>query len=63
VKFTIDAQLPPALAQFLRDAGHDAKHVVEIGLERSDNSSIWNRAVSDPHTGLANPGKASYHAG
>jgi predicted nuclease of predicted toxin-antitoxin system len=47
VKFLIDAQLPPALAQFLRDAGHEAKHVVEIGLERSDDSSIRNRAVSD----------------
>jgi predicted nuclease of predicted toxin-antitoxin system len=35
VKFLIDAQLPPALAQLFKDAGHETTHVAEIGMEKS----------------------------
>ncbi len=34
MRFLVDAQLPPALAQFLREFSHDAEHVHEIGLTR-----------------------------
>jgi predicted nuclease of predicted toxin-antitoxin system len=47
VKFLIDAQLPPALVLFLEEAGHEAKHVIDIGMANSDDSLIWDYAVSN----------------
>ena len=44
MKFLVDAQLPPALAQFLRSKGHEAKHVLDIDLVRTDDTTIWNHA-------------------
>ena len=44
MKFLIDAQLPPALAHWLREAGHDAQHVYEIGLGEAADSAIWRHA-------------------
>jgi predicted nuclease of predicted toxin-antitoxin system len=46
VKFIVDAQLPPALASWLRERGHDAASVREIGLREADDKSIWSRAQS-----------------
>ena len=41
MKFVVDAQLPPALARLLREAGCDAFAVREIGLrEASDAAAI-----------------------
>jgi predicted nuclease of predicted toxin-antitoxin system len=45
VRFLVDAQLPPALAQFLIESGHAAEHVFDIGLERAEDSSIWDQAT------------------
>ena len=46
MKFLIDAQLPPSLAAWLRDKGHDADHVMAVsGLDASD-SAIWDLAVA-----------------
>jgi len=45
VKFLVDAQLPPALAQWLRDAGHDAQHVDELGLRNADDAVLWQHAL------------------
>ena len=37
MRFLIDAQLPPALADWLKTKGHEAEHVSErLGAERSD---------------------------
>jgi predicted nuclease of predicted toxin-antitoxin system len=47
VKFLVDHQLPPALARFLQSAGHDGKHVRELGLKEADDKTIWNRAISN----------------
>jgi predicted nuclease of predicted toxin-antitoxin system len=47
VKFLIDAQLPPALVPFLEGAGHEAKHLIDIGLASSDATQIWDYAVSN----------------
>jgi predicted nuclease of predicted toxin-antitoxin system len=44
VKFLIDAQLPPALAQWLREAGHDAQAVREVGLREAEDGAIWRHA-------------------
>ena len=44
MKFLVDAQLPPALAQWLREAGYDAQAVREVGLREADDSGIWRHA-------------------
>jgi predicted nuclease of predicted toxin-antitoxin system len=41
VKFVIDAQLPPALAHWLREAGHEAQPVREIGLREAEDEVIF----------------------
>jgi predicted nuclease of predicted toxin-antitoxin system len=46
VKFLVDHQLPPALAIFLRDHGHDAQHVRELGLKSDDDLTIWKHATT-----------------
>lgn len=47
MKFLVDAQLPPALACWLREAGHDAAHVEDVGLRESDDSVIWAHALRE----------------
>jgi|GEM_PF-1744798 len=32
MRFLVDAQLPPALVQFLIKSGNEAEHVFELGL-------------------------------
>ena len=41
MKFIVDAQLPPALAVWLRNKGHEAVAVREIGLREADDRVIW----------------------
>jgi len=45
VKFLVDAQLPPALANLLRAAGHTAQHVSELDLREAGDSVIWRYAL------------------
>jgi predicted nuclease of predicted toxin-antitoxin system len=45
VKFLVDAQLPPALARWLREAGHEAQAVREVGLREAEDGDIWNHAL------------------
>lgn len=47
MKFIIDAQLPPVLARLLNDAGHDAKHVEEVGLREAKDAPIWRYALEN----------------
>jgi predicted nuclease of predicted toxin-antitoxin system len=44
VKFVVDTNLPPALAGWLVEKGHEAQHVSELGLERAADRAIWERA-------------------
>jgi len=44
VKFLVDAQLPPALARWLGEDGHEAVHVVEVGLLSARDTDIWAHA-------------------
>ncbi|HEY6577993.1 MAG TPA: DUF5615 family PIN-like protein [Rhizomicrobium sp.] len=44
MKFLVDAQLPPALAAWLRARGHVAASVREVGLREADDRSIWSLA-------------------
>lgn len=41
----VDAQLPPALARYLREHGHEAVHVEEVGLRHAGDGSIWHYAL------------------
>jgi predicted nuclease of predicted toxin-antitoxin system len=50
VLFLIDAQLPVALADFLRAQGHKCHHVLEIGMEQVSDLQVCeyarqNRAI------------------
>ena len=45
MRLLIDAQLPPRLARRLRDLGHDAVHVSEIGLAAATDKVVWDAAV------------------
>ncbi len=45
MKFIIDAQLPPALALWLVQAGHDARHVEDVGLREAPDTPIWRYAI------------------
>lgn len=47
MKFLIDHQLPPALAEFLRGLGHDSRHVRELGLKSDDDLAIWKFAAAN----------------
>jgi predicted nuclease of predicted toxin-antitoxin system len=51
VTFVVDAQLPPALARALREAGHDARAVRELGLREAEDSDIWKYAL-DHHAAI-----------
>ena len=47
MRFIVDAQLPPALADFLRGKGHDAVALRDIGLRDADDRDIWARAEAE----------------
>ena len=44
MKFLVDANLPPALAQWLASEGHEAQHVVDLGMQAAADQEIWQRA-------------------
>jgi predicted nuclease of predicted toxin-antitoxin system len=44
VKFLVDMPLSPELAVWLRQRGHDALHVTELGLARAADGEILERA-------------------
>ena len=45
MRFLVDAQLPPALAQFLRETGHEAEHVFDVGLAKAMDDAIWREGA------------------
>ncbi len=45
MRFLVDAQLPPALAAWPREAGHKAEAARDIGLLKADDSEIWQYAL------------------
>ena len=47
MKFLVDNQLPAALARWLGTHGADAAHVLDIGLDSTHGSVIWERAVAE----------------
>ncbi|MGE0743075.1 MAG: DUF5615 family PIN-like protein [Hyphomonadaceae bacterium] len=47
LRFIVDAQLPPALADFIRAKGHEASALREIGLRDADDANIWTWARAE----------------
>ncbi|PPJ46837.1 hypothetical protein C0075_14550 [Rhizobium sp. KAs_5_22] len=43
--FLVDAQLPPALARWLCDLGHDAMHVMDCEMQSASDREIWEHAL------------------
>jgi predicted nuclease of predicted toxin-antitoxin system len=47
MKLLVDNQLPLQLAIHLRGWGVDCVHVLECGLNESDEIEVWDRAASE----------------
>ena len=47
MKFLVDNQLPTALARWLASRGHDAVHVLDVGLADATDRAILNYAISN----------------
>ena len=45
MRFLVDAQLPPALATWLREQGHVADHVGDRGMQSASDRMIWDFAA------------------
>lgn len=42
----VDAQLPPSLAEALRQAGCQAVHLADLGMLAATDQQIWDEAIS-----------------
>jgi predicted nuclease of predicted toxin-antitoxin system len=47
MRFVLDMNSPPAMADWLRADGHDAVHVREIGYANLSDREIFSRAVEE----------------
>lgn len=47
MKFLVDNQLPVALARHLSAQGHECRHVLDLGLDESDDATIWHRVAAE----------------
>lgn len=47
MKFLVDNQLPKALAEWLRQKGYHAQHVLERGQGQTDDRQLWNEALQE----------------
>ncbi|PTS86962.1 MULTISPECIES: DUF5615 family PIN-like protein [unclassified Caulobacter] len=49
MKFLVDAQLPPSLAQWLRGKGHEADHVISVAALDAPDAVIWDLAIQNDY--------------
>ncbi len=45
MRFIVDAQLPPTLAQWLAANGHEAEHVADRNMANAPDKVIWDFAL------------------
>lgn len=50
MKWLIDEMLPPALAEALRDRGHDAAAVSELDMQGASDDEVFDRAAAEDRT-------------
>lgn len=46
MRLLVDNALSPVLADLLRNAGHEAVHVRDVGLQHADDAAIFERAAT-----------------
>ncbi len=46
MRFLVDTNLPPALANWLNEQGHEAAHTTALGLESKQDVEIWRHAAN-----------------
>lgn len=44
MRFLVDNQLPSALADWLLERGHEAEHVLAVGLAQGKDTPVWRYA-------------------
>lgn len=44
MRFLVDANLPPALAEWLVSQGHEAQHAHDLGMASAKDRNIWDHA-------------------
>ena len=47
MRFLLDMNLPPAVAEWLQSKGHDAAHIREIGLGHLPDREVFARAAEE----------------
>ena len=46
MRFLVDNQLPIAVARWLTGMGMQAEHVLDLGLDKASDSTIWALAIA-----------------
>jgi predicted nuclease of predicted toxin-antitoxin system len=44
VRFLLDTNVPKALTKWLIDRGHNAEHVLDLGIGQAADTALWQRA-------------------